>query len=190
MDDNYDPLLADPLPARRRPLAGILVIIGVSLVLFAGITLAVRSSLGVVIQPPVPGQSMSDLPLTTLDGRSVHLSDYNGRTVLINTWATWCPPCRAEMPDLETYYHQHRQDGFVILAINAGESPATASKFIADNQITFPVFVDPEEHLMDELHISDYPTSIVVGKDGKVKAVHVGLFTPQALEAEVSPYLK
>ena len=190
MDDNYEPLLEDPLPVRPRPAAGILVIVGVALVLFAGITLAVRSSLAVVIQPPVPGQNMSDLPLTTLDGRSAHLSDYRGRTVLINTWATWCPPCRAEMPYLETYYQQHQHDGFVILAINAGESPATASSFITDNQVTFPVFVDPEEHLMDELHISDYPTSIVVGKDGKVKGVHVGLFTQQALEAEVSPYLK
>ena len=67
--------------------------------------------------------------LTELTGQTVHLSDYQGRVVLLNFWAYWCPPCRAEIPDLNAYYLAHQGDGFVLLGINAGESTSVVAAF-------------------------------------------------------------
>ena len=87
--------------------------------------------------PARVGQAMPNFSLATLTGEQVHLRDYAGRPVLVNAWATWCPPCRAEMPALDAFYLAHRAEGFQLLAINAGEgrssvagsSPSKASAF-------------------------------------------------------------
>ena len=138
---------------------------------------------------PRVGQPMAEFTLAGLDGQPVSLSDFEGQPVLINAWASWCPPCRAEMPDLQAFYDAHHSEGLVLLAVNAGESPAVAGQFIEDNGFHFPVALDPEMRLMDRLQINDFPTSILVGRDGKVKAIHVGLMTPKIIENEIAPHL-
>ncbi|HET8687547.1 MAG TPA: redoxin family protein [Methanosarcina sp.] len=147
---------------------------------------AVNASLG----PVRAGMKMPDFTLKDIHGTPVRLSDYRGKTVLINTWATWCPPCRAEMPYLNAFYQQQRSKNFEILAINAGESQSLAASFAGDNGMKFPVLLDPDEKLMDQLSIHDFPTSILVGKDGLVKTVHVGMFTSDALSREITPFLQ
>ena len=109
--------------------------------------------------------------------------------MLVNAWATWCPPCKAEMPDLNAYYQAHQKDGFMILAVNAGDSASVTADFAAQKGLVFPVLLDPNLHLLDSLGIHSYPTSIVVGSDGIIKTIHVGMFTAEALESEVTPYL-
>ncbi len=193
MEENQAPLSdqtsAPPRRARFNVLSAALVIAGVALLLVAVVVMAVNDTQRSKVVPPSIGRPMSNLPLTTLDGKPAHLSDYAGRPVLINAWASWCPPCKQEMPDLESYYMAHKAGGFTILAINAGEDPATAASFARQMGITFPVFLDQDESLMTALGISDYPTSILVGRDGRVKAIHVGLLTPQTINAEFTPYL-
>jgi len=93
------------------------------------------------------------------------------------------------MPDLNAYYQAHQTDGFVVLAVNAGDPLSSAASFAKSNGLAFPVLLDPDLHLLDGLGIHSFPTSIVVGRDGRVKTIHVGMFTPQALETEVTPLL-
>ncbi len=135
------------------------------------------------------GKAFGNFSLKDIQGQSVQMSDYAGKVVLVNAWATWCPPCKAEMPDLNAYYQAHQQDNFVILAINAGDPASAAADFVAQKGLTFPVLLDPNTALLNGLGINSYPTSILVGMDGMVKAIHVGMFTPQSLEEEITPYL-
>ncbi len=136
------------------------------------------------------GKRMANFTLPDLNGNMVQLSDYSGHMVLINAWATWCPPCRSEMPDLNALYQKHRSSGFVILAINAGETRDQAAGFAKQLELTFPILLDQDESLMDSLGIRDYPTSILVDGNGVIKALHVGLFTQVALDREIEPLIK
>ena len=133
---------------------------------------------------------MPDLALKDLSGKTVHLSDYAGRPVLINAWATWCPPCREEMPLLQVYYQEHQAEGLSFLAINAGEDAETVNQFIAKSGFSIPVLLDPDADTLYRLGIDSYPTTILVGRNGTVQVVHIGLLSNDALAAEFTPYLK
>lgn len=142
-----------------------------------------------VAAAPLMGHKLADFTLTDLSGNQVRLSDYAGRPVLINAWATWCPPCKAELPALQQLYQRHQADGFAMLAIDAGEETPTVKKFIAENLYTFPVLLDPQTALLDKWAVRDYPTSIVIGKDGTVKLVHVGMLTADTINKVVEPLI-
>ncbi len=148
-----------------------------------------HSSQAQSVVPARQGVSLGDFALQDLNGTTVKLSDYAGRPVLVNSWASWCPPCRAEMPDLQAYYEAHKDQGFMILALNAGEPKSTAASFAQGVGLTFPVLLDPNNTVLNAMGVRNFPTSILVGPDGVVKTVHIGMFTPQALEQEISPYL-
>lgn len=136
------------------------------------------------------GMEMADFALPDLEGNMVRLQDFRGQPVLINVWATWCPPCRYEMPDLHAYYLAHQADGLVVLAINAGETREQAAAFVDSLGLTFPVLLDENEALMDALFIRDYPTSILVGRDGRVKVVHIGLFSAEQMDRKLTPHVR
>jgi thiol-disulfide isomerase/thioredoxin len=194
MDLNDDqPTLADQeWAARRRRQAktlGLIFAVGGTLILAAVL-------LTVFYQPPTQnvtfariGRPLSPFALNDLNGRTVRLSDYQGRLVLINVWATWCPPCQAEMPLLNTYYQAHRQRGFEILAIDAGDTQAETASFASQYGLAFPVLLDLDTHLVDSLGIDSYPTSILVGKDGMIKKIHIGMFTQSSIDTEITPLL-
>ena len=141
------------------------------------------------LTPPRTGQSMPDLALSDLSGKMVRLSDFVGQPILINAWATWCPPCRAEMPLLHQFYLENKDEGFVLLAINAGETSTKVSQFIQQTGFSFPVLLDPDSASLERMGVFSFPTSILVGRDGIVKKVHVGLITPEILETEIAPLL-
>ncbi len=141
------------------------------------------------VNAPRVGALLSDFSLTDIQGQKVSLSDYKGQVVLVNAWATWCPPCKAEMPDINAYYQAHQKDGFMVLAVNAGDPQTSAADFAQSKGLAFPVLLDSNLHLLDGMGIHDFPTSIVVGRDGRVKHIQVGMFSPQALDAVVTPLL-
>ncbi len=174
---------------RSRIWNGLLIAGGIFLL--AGIFFSfARADNNLSVCPPQIGQPMSDLVLTDLNGKQVKLSDYKGKPVLINAWATWCPPCRAELPFINSYYQAYQAEGFTVLAINAGESKGAVSSFIEQQGYSFPVFVDPNTTVLDRLEIRSFPTSILVGRDGIVKGIHIGMFVDEAsLNAEVGPLL-
>lgn len=167
-----------------------LVIIAVGvIILIISLISFFRPSESTGIEQPRLNTRMSNFEAADLNGNWVSLDDYAGYVILINTWATWCPPCKAEMPDLNAFYKKYQNQGFVVLAINAGEAPATAQSFSDEYHLDFPVLVDPDYRLMDALKISAYPTSILVDRDGIVRSIRVGMHTPQTLTDEVLPLL-
>lgn len=134
-------------------------------------------------------EAAPDFALQTLDGRTVRLSDYRGQVVLLNTWATWCPPCRDEMPDLEAYYRQHQADDFVVLAVNSQESADTVAAFLEDHDFTFPVLLDPGGMVMRDYEVLGLPTSFFIDREGVVRGVWAGKLSPARLKELVDPLL-
>ncbi|MBN2147808.1 MAG: TlpA family protein disulfide reductase [Anaerolineales bacterium] len=180
------------LIARRRQqqkINRILLIFGGLLIITAAAILLTDKPSSQASGPAQIGKPLPDFSLTDINGKTVSLSDYAGQVVLINAWATWCPPCKAEMPDLNAYYQAHQDDGFVILAINAGDPAEEAAAFAKEKGLAFPVLLDPSSRLLGALGINSFPTSILVGVDGIVKSIHVGMYSPQALEEEITPHL-
>jgi cytochrome c biogenesis protein CcmG, thiol:disulfide interchange protein DsbE len=165
-------------------------LIGLGALLLMGLLVVSFGQAGAqMVIPPRVGAPLGNFTLTDIQGQKVQLSDYQGKVVLVNSWATWCPPCRAEMPTINAYYQAHQPDGFIVLAVNAGDPPASAASFAQSHHLAFPVLLDTDLHLLDGLGIHDFPTSIVVGRDGRVKYIQVGMFTPEALDSAVTPLL-
>ncbi len=177
-----------PLYRRRHPFPGGLVL-GVGLILLA-VAVSVLLLWDRGDGPARIGAPMPDFTLTSLAGTPVRLADYGGQVVLVNAWGTWCSPCRAEMPTLNDFYRLHQSEGFVLLAVNSGDSQAEVAGFISQAHFTFPVLLDPGETVLDRLGVRGLPTSFVVGRDGLLKDIHVGEFTPQELAVEVAPLLQ
>jgi peroxiredoxin len=130
------------------------------------------------------------LNLTDLNGNPVSLSDYRGKVVLVNNWATWCPPCQAEMPTLEKYYEQHREDNFVIVAIESGESADEVADFIAQYKLTFPVWLDAKGLALDAFQNWDLPSSYVVDQNGTIRLTWTGEISFAMLDKYVTPLLE
>jgi peroxiredoxin len=178
--------LAFRQPRRVLPI----LLIGVGIALLVGAVLAIYlPSRPHFMGFPRVGQRLPDFALNDLNGKLVHLKDYSGKTVLVNAWATWCPPCREEMPLLVAEYNRRKDTGFTVLAINAGETRQDAAAFAQSYGMSFPVLLDPDSKLLDSLLIDSLPTTILVGPDGRVKAVHIGNLTEASYEREILPFL-
>jgi peroxiredoxin len=118
----------------------------------------------------------ADFKLVDLQGRSWHLKELRGQVVLINFWATWCPPCRKEMPDLETLYDEFKEQGFVVLAIS-DEETAKVSPFITERKISYPVLLDPGRKVNETFQVEGLPKSFLYNRDGKIVAQSIDVRT-------------
>lgn len=120
------------------------------------------------------GEIAPDFELTTLDGETVQLSDYRGERVMLNFWATWCPPCRAEMPDMQDLYDE---EDVVILAVNMTETESNLEEvpdFVDELDLTFPIPMDEEGDIMDAYQIQAYPTSYMIDSNGRIQFIALG----------------
>lgn len=117
-----------------------------------------------------------DFTLTDLQGRTWKLSDLRGKVVLVNFWATWCPPCRKEMPDLDALYQRFKDQGLVILAIS-DEELEKVKPFIAERNISYPVMLDPGRKVTELFEIDGIPKSLVYNRSGKLVAQSVDMRT-------------
>jgi peroxiredoxin len=160
------------------------VLIGVAIAM-----IMIQVGTGAYATPAKIGQTLNDFNLSDLYGNRVKLSDYRGKTVLVNVWATWCPPCQAEMPDLQAYYDAHRAQGFVILAIDAGDAQSDVLAFAKEYNLTFPILLDPTLQWVHSMNIYDYPTSLIIDSQGIVRNVRVGGYTPETLRADLNAFL-
>ncbi len=117
------------------------------------------------------GQAVADFQLNTTDGRSIRLSDLHGQVVLLNFWATWCPPCKAEMPDLQALYRDNNSaHQFVVLGVDVEESQAAAQAFGRQYGLTFPLLPDSEGKVSNATYdIRALPTSLIIDRTGKVR---------------------
>ena len=132
------------------------------------------------------GEMAPDFELTTLAGDPVKLSDYKGKKVILNFWATWCPPCRAEMPDMQKYYEEQAQGEDVeILAVNlttADKGMDAINAFIEEFGLTFPVPMDTEGDIGELYQAAAIPTSYMIDTEGRVQNKIVGPMNEQMME--------
>jgi len=118
----------------------------------------------------------TDFTLTDLHGKAWHLQDLHGKVVLVNFWATWCPPCRKEMPDLDALYNKYKDQGLVVLAIS-DEEAAKVSPYIAERKISYPVLLDPGRKVNDAFIVEGIPKSFVYDRSGKLVAQSIDMRT-------------
>ncbi len=118
----------------------------------------------------------ADFTLLDLQGKPWHLRDLKGKVVLVNFWATWCPPCRKEMPDLQALYDKYKDQGFLVLSIS-DEEAAKVSPFIAERKISYPVLLDPGRKVNDGFIVEGIPKSFVYNREGKMVAQSIDMRT-------------
>jgi cytochrome c biogenesis protein CcmG/thiol:disulfide interchange protein DsbE len=123
---------------------------------------------------PEQGFTAPDLTLETLDGESVRLAQLRGQVVLINFWATWCPPCRDEMPAIQEAYDEHREEGLVVLAVNLMESDAQVSDFAGEMELTFPILMDRRGSVAERYRVQSLPTTYFVDRSGVIQDIAIG----------------
>jgi len=117
-----------------------------------------------------------DFTLTDLDGNSVSLSDYSGTPVLINFWATWCPPCRSELPLIQQYQDKYG-DEFVVLAVDGGETAEDVQSFVDAQGYTMKFLLDPDFVVAELYQVRGFPTSLFIDANGAIQKVHIGELT-------------
>jgi thiol-disulfide isomerase/thioredoxin len=135
------------------------------------------------------GIKAREFSLQSLDGEEVSLSDLNGQVVLVNFWASWCEPCRDEIPDLEAAYQKYHDEGFTILGINVQESPDTVKEFVARLGITYPVLLDVDGRVLKEYRSGGLPISLVLDRNGVIRARQTGYLSAAQLETYLAQVL-
>jgi peroxiredoxin len=124
---------------------------------------------------PIPGRVMApDFTLLDTNGKTHRLSDYRGRPVIINFWATWCPPCREELPSMNRAWHMIEQEGIAMLAINMGEDEDTIFIFSADYPTDFPILLDQSGEVIEQWPVKGLPTTYVIAPDGRIAYRAIG----------------
>ena len=119
--------------------------------------------------------------LDNLDGKSNQLEDFRGKPILLNFWATWCAPCRLEMPIIQRSYLNNAGE-LAVIAINNAEDPEDVQAFIDELDLTFEVLLDPEEEAQRLYQVRGYPTTFFIDRDGVIRAQHIGLMTEDQLD--------
>ncbi len=129
-----------------------------------------------LIPAPQKGFLAPDFELKTTAGETVRLSDLRGQAVLINLWATWCPPCRAEMPAIERVYNEYKDDGLVVLAVNMTyqDSFPDIAPFVEEYGLTFPILLDETGDVGSAYQLRSLPSSFFIGRDGVIEEVVIG----------------
>ncbi|MBK8049774.1 MAG: TlpA family protein disulfide reductase [Anaerolineales bacterium] len=130
-----------------------------------------------------PGQAAPDFTMVWPDGRFTSLADLRGRPVAVNFWATWCPPCRMEMPEL---VKAAKDPDLVVLAVNAEETVSLVNPFAEEYEMSMPVVMDPEGKLQDLYEVRALPTTVFIDRDGNIASVYTGAMTPQTLSARLA----
>ena len=126
-----------------------------------------------------------DFKLKDLDGKELSLSDLKGKKVFINFWATWCPPCKAEMPEIEKIYQETKNSDLVIVAIEIGEPLSTVKPFINNNKYNFKVLLDLDQSVATKYGISAIPTSYFIDKTGNIVSKNVGAMDIDQMKASI-----
>ena len=150
-------------PGSSLLLRGLACMLGVTLALGSGTALAVATA-----------SAAPDFTLRTASGPNMRLQEQRGQVVMINFWATWCGPCRQEMPHLNRLYDKYRASGFTLLAVNIDDDPRTATATAAKLGLRFPVLLDTDKAVSKRYDLGSMPATVLIDRDGKVRFLHRG----------------
>jgi peroxiredoxin len=139
---------------------------------------------------PLPDHPAPDLALPQLDGAQVTLRDLRGQVVLINVWATWCPPCRAEMPAIQQANATYRDRGFIVPAVNQREDVSAITPLLEQNGLTFPILLDRDGETSASYQANSLPSSFFVDRNGVIRAVYRGPMPPRVIAGTVELLLQ
>lgn len=181
-----------PLSASRLAVPVIIFGLGLVLIAVSAFLISRNTSLQndfatvpVKVNFPAPEVTLNDTR-----GVTRSLAEYRGQVVLVNLWATWCPPCKEEMPTLQAFYNEHNAEGFTIIAINDGDPEADVLQFEKDYRLSFPIWLDPEYSSTEEAFKTvNLPTSFVIDREGTVRLMWVGGISRRALDQYVIPII-
>ena len=129
------------------------------------------------------------LSLENIQGKTESLADFRDKVLLVNNWATWCPPCKAEMPTLVAFYNEHAKNGLMIVAIEAGEPKDLVQQYADQFKMPFSVWLDPQGKSLDAFKNQNLPNSYVIDRAGIVRLMWTGEINRAALEKYVTPLL-
>lgn len=128
------------------------------------------------------GKNAPDFALPSLDGGRVSLEGLRGQNVVLNFWATWCVPCRAEMPELQQVYDEKRNQGVVVLAVNLKEQQGQVDSYVRELGLTFPVVLDKDGSVAESYKVLGLPTSVFIDRGGVIRNVSYGALNQSAIE--------
>jgi peroxiredoxin len=137
------------------------------------LAIALSMSVSQAAMPPA-GSTAPDFTLKSSSGRNLKLSEFRGQVVMINFWATWCGPCRQEMPLLNRIQEQYRKAGFILLGVNIDDRPEAAQSMARDLGVSFPVLFDTEKRVSRLYDVNAMPSTVLIDRDGKVRYIHLG----------------
>src|SRR5438445_9426530 len=157
-----------------------------------GIVLATVTLLGLVGmagRPPLVGSPAPEIALKDLQGQEVRLSDLRGKVVLLNFWATWCKPCKEEMPAMQAAYDKLRDEGLVVLAVNELEDVQRVAEHVRSHGHTFPVVMDHDNRIANRYGVVGLPASFLIDRQGIVREhVFGSLLTEERISELVRRY--
>lgn len=159
---------------QRRALYTVILILGFTWIVVSADRMA--SSTSGKIPAPQQGFLAPDFQLNTPSGETVRLSDVRGQAVLVNLWATWCPPCRAEMQAIETVYKEYKEQGLTVLAVNMTyqDDPFEIVPFVEGEGLTFPILLDETGEMAVSYQLRSLPSSYFIDRDGIINEVVIG----------------
>ena len=128
-------------------------------------------ALGALAASPKPAP---DFALKSMSGDNVRLSELHGEVVLINFWASWCGPCRQELPHLDALYQRYESLGFTLLGINVEKESRAAERLLKDVPVSFPVLLDSENNVSKLYDVIAMPSTVLIDRDGRIRHVHNG----------------
>ena len=173
---------------KRKILVGVLIAVGLSAALYwlshSWINPGVRKGLSGQERPFAP-----DFSFTGLDGEEIHLADYKGKVLLINFWATWCGPCRAEIPAFVDLVNRYSNEEFALLGISMDNSLDPVHQFYEEFKMNYPVGLDDNRITQLFGGVIGIPTSFLIGRDGRIYARHIGLVRTSIIEDEIETLL-
>lgn len=171
-----------------------LILIGVGLIISGFAVLKIitfgGNSYDYSVVPSEVNFAAPELTLNDLQGEKVSISDYRDLVLLINNWAIWCPPCKEEMPILARYFTEHRDQGFMLIGIEAGDPIEEVTGFVDDYHLTFPILLDPNNKSLIAFHNDSLPSSYVVDKTGTVILAWTGPINYTILDKYITPLLE
>ncbi|TAK62482.1 MAG: TlpA family protein disulfide reductase [Dehalococcoidia bacterium] len=192
--EDFADVLWRPSPGALRNVIGTLLVgagIAVAVFMFGPKGAINSQSISVTVaattDPPKVGKPAPDFELTQIDGTKVRLSDLKGKPVWINFWATWCPPCRAENPDIQEVYNEHKDaDGLVLLSPAIGESRDTVAGYMERADLHYPVGTDPTTQIAANYRVLGIPTHVFVDREGIIRDMRVGAMSKKTMEKKIA----